>query len=240
MTTKHFKSICYISAFSILIGLPILFGSCKHKDPKVEYMSLVSNFYEDAHDGWLAADEYIDYFYKRNSPYINDVYQIRHEYAIMESLFEKDYNNYQELLISIDNAETQLSTSKYECIRNTYKTMYGFKKHELLDPILDNITSTTFESWLSQDAEAICRIELPNWDAERCDVISIDEPTLSDDGFSKTCTATLRVYLRGNIIGIETGTAKVFVTGKAIVDAQYPRYQRVDYTILEKPSSFFL
>lgn len=232
------------SVLWLIAGLPLAFAAtvisgCDSRDPEAEFQTLSHWTYSDPSEGIEAAEEYLNHFKRKDGSRYEDVSEILHQYTDMKDILDASCSSYTDFIDRISEIGDP-SFSSYEGVRNTWSFLFEMRKKELLGSVLDRITKDVLQYYLQSDAREICRREFTTWDPETCDVIEMDEPELTSDGFGKRASGVFRVYVRGNIIGISTSSAKIWVKGYIKADAYpNPEYKREDYSIVESPSSWF-
>lgn len=126
--------------------------------------------------------------------------------------------------------------SDYRIVRSAWNKAVGEKEHSLAKSLLascdENAFTRAMEKSMSNIIDSNAR-SFFGWDIESMDVVKISEPE-QKGSWSKSCTATFRVYLVGALIGLDSTTTKVEITEEMGINSSGNLYSSlVDYTILE-------
>ncbi|MBO4659562.1 MAG: hypothetical protein J5637_08065 [Prevotella sp.] len=211
--------------------------SCEQRDPEVEFQRLAETSFTNVRDAIDATNDYIDYFYKKSSRHLQEVYQMRTEYRVMDALFNESYHDYVEFIDRVNEAKNKGEDSSSAGVRETWRQLFSKKKHSLLDPGLEKLDKSSFEAYMSENARELCKDGTIFMKADECDVVELGEPQLTDDGFSKTCEGTFRVHLKGKLVGLLKSTALIKLKGKIVGDGIPTfQYKMVEYEIIEAPT----
>jgi len=226
----------FFPSLLVLSVLLLTIGSCDQRDPQAEYQILREQFFPNPQGGIDAAQEYIDHFYKKKESRVNEVGEIRHQYRIMADFFSRTYDNYADFVSASTDIINELQYSNYEGVRKTWKNLYSKERDRLIGALLENITVDSFDAYFKTQVRYLCEQEFLTWDYESIDQVKIGTPQLTESGTAKQCSGEYRVHLRGNIIGIRTGIARVSISGViGVNNAGNMVYQRTGYEFLEVP-----
>lgn len=215
----------------------LIASSCDQRDPQAEYELLRQTVYSNPQEGIDAAQEYIDHFYNKSGARITEVSSIRDEYRRMADFVEHSFNSYADFLDQSREINAELSSSNYEGVRKTWQSLYERERNQVLGPIMDSITESSFDEFFKTQVRLLCEDEFNVWDIEEIDKISLTSPTLSDDGTVKKASGEYRIHLRGNVLGLITRDARVSIEGTIGPDESgYIQMNRTGYHFLEKPT----
>lgn len=222
-------TICYV-LFSLMVT------SCEQRDPQAEYELLRETIYTSPRDGESAAQEYIDYFYKKKGARITEVSEIRQQYRLMDGFFSNSFNSYCDYINQSKEIYPELSQSIYEGVRKTWQTLYERERSHLLDPLMDNITELDFDAFFKTQVRLLCENEFNIWEIESIDLVSLSTPSLLNNGIAKKSQGEYRVHLRGNILGVVTKVASISIEGTIGIDESCNIIEvRTGYQFLQKP-----
>lgn len=223
-----------VPCVAVLSGL--LLSGCERRDPEAEFNALAHRVFNSPQAGEDAAADYIEYFNGKANNRVEEAKEIQASYVEMEDLLNGTYTSYEDFYEAINRCGDP-SKSRYEGVRLSWNAWFKDKKRQLLEPVLAGFTKEFFSEQMQRDAKYLCDSRSNFWASETCEVISISEPQLNEDGFSKSCTGVFRVDLRGKVMGLLKGSVKLKMTGKMVADEPFgPEYHRVDYEFLEKPT----
>ena len=214
----------------------LLAASCEQRDPQAEYELLRETIYSSPHDGEVAAQEYIDYFYNKKKARITEVSEIRNQYRQMDGFFSNSFGSYADFISKSRELNNELSYSNYEGVRKLWQSLYERERNRLLGPLMDSITETDFNTFFQSQVRLLCENEFNVWKVESIDQISLSTPTLINGGTAKKSYGEYRVHLRGALLGIATPTARVSIEGTIGPDESGTVIpNRTGYQFLEKP-----
>ena len=210
--------------------------SCEQRDPQAEYELLRETIYSSPHDGELAAQEYIDYFYNKKKARITEVSEIRNQYRQMDGFFSNFFGSYSDFISKSRELNNELSYSNYEGVRKLWQSLYARERNRLLGPLMDSITETDFDTFFQSQVRRLCENEFNVWKVESIDLISLSTPTLVNEGTAKKSYAEYRIHLRGALWGVATPTARISIEGTIGPDESGTVISnRTGYQFLEKP-----
>lgn len=209
--------------------------SCEQRDPQAEYEQLRETVYSSPREGEEVAQEYIDYFYNKKGARVNEVSEIRNQYRQMDDFFSNSFSSYCDFINQSRNIIRELSCSTYEGVRKLWQTLYEKERNRLLDPLMESITESNFETFFKNQARSLCENEFNLWDIESIDQVSLSTPTLVNDGTAKKSYGEYRIHLRGKLFGTPE-TARISIEGTIGVDESCNiNAVRTAYQFLEKP-----
>lgn len=215
----------------------LIVTSCEQRNPQAEYEQLRETVFSTPQEGIDAAQEYIDYFHNKSGARITEVSEIRHQYRVMDDFVEHSFNSYADFLDQSREINAELSSSNYEGVRKSWQSIYERERNQVLGPIMDSITESTFDEFFKTQVRQLCEDEFNVWDIEEIDKISLTTPTLSDDGTIKSASGEYRIHLRGKVLGLITKEARVSIEGTIGPDESGNiQMNRTGYQFLEKPA----
>lgn len=209
--------------------------SCEQRDPRAEYELLRETVYSSPHDGEVAAQEYIDYFYKKKGAKISEVSEIRDLYRKMVHFFSISFSSFADFLGKSRELNYELSYSNYDGVRRMWVSHYETVKKRLLAQLMDSITTTGFDSFFQEQVKQLCDNEFDRWTVESIDQVSLSTPILINGGMAKKSLGEYRVHLRSNIFKLPN-TARISIEGTIGPDENgniVPN--RTRFSFLDKP-----
>lgn len=209
--------------------------SCEQRDPQAEFELLRETVYSSPHDGEVAAQEYIDYFYKKKGAKITEVSEIRDQYRKMVHFFSISFSSYADFLGKSRALNYELSYSNYDGARRMWVSHYETVKKRLLAQLMDCITTTGFDSFFQEQVKQLCDNEFDRWTVESIDQVSLSAPILIDGGMAKKSLGEYRVHLRSNIFKLPN-TARISIEGTIGPDENGNLVpNRTRFSFLDKP-----
>ncbi|MBR3456130.1 MAG: hypothetical protein IKH26_12500 [Bacteroidaceae bacterium] len=210
--------------------------SCEQRDPLAEYEVLRDSVFALPEEGVNAAQEYIDYFYKKAGARITEVDEIRQQYRKMEDFFSNPFSSFADYMNQSRDLNRELSNSNYYGVRQTWKNLYEKERNRFLGPILDSITDSDFDAFFRSQILTICENEFSIWEIESIDQMSLTPPALMSNGMAKESTGEYRIHLNGTIIGLFNPEAIITISGNIGPDETGQKnYIRTSYEFLKKP-----
>ena len=197
----------------LCLMLPLLITSCEKRDPQAEYDTLRESVFSSYREGEAAAQEYIDYFFSKNGARITEVSEIRNQFRQMDTFFSNSFSSYSDFLSQSRELNDELSHSNYACVRNTWTSLYERERNNLLEPLMNSITESSFDTFFTSQARQLSENEFNIiWNIESVDRVSLATPRLVNDGTAKECSGEYRIHLRSNT-GLFSSTATISIEG---------------------------
>lgn len=229
------------NVFQIIIAAFCLsFVSCEQitRNSHEEYVELSTKTFYSLEDALSKTQSYLNFFSKKKvCNHCEDVKNIRNEFYDMKKFFDENRNLKQ---LYRDSKTVYFNNSSYESVRNTWKLLYNGRKNLCLENMMNQITQSTFRSYLKDYAESMCLEEwggalIPGWQVSYSEENELGQPERLDDVYGKKCYGIYTVHMEGGLgLGLRRGSARVKVEGTVFITTDGDLdFKRVCFTILQ-------
>lgn len=157
--------------------------------------------------------KYIDEFRDTKGAPINEAYDIRNMYRLMDSFFSNVFSSYCDFLNTSKSIGSELSQTVYEGVRKTWQALYEKERNRLLASQIETITESDFQTFFESEVRKLCGNEFSLYSVEAIDQVSLSAPTVVNDGTAKEAHGEYFIHLRGKTILHSSGEARISIEG---------------------------
>ena len=243
MTNMKDKSSCFhhyieLTTHRIVVCLAFMtlfiVTSCEQRDPLAEYEVLRDSVFTRPEEGVNAAQEYIDYFYKKAEAKNTEVEEIRQQYRKMEDFFSNPFSSFADYMNQSRDLNRELSNSDYYGVRQTWKNIFEKERKRLVWPGLDLVTDSVFDAYFRSQVRAICEKEYDE-EIDSIEQMSLTPPTLVNNEMAKESTGIYKINMTKYIwlFGrIPVDHFSVVITVE-IDETEQKKFERTNYEIIQ-------
>ena len=231
MNTVH-RLVATVTLTASLFASMLVLSSCGDYGPKTvekltndksrncetEYMHLSVREFGSCTEAMYAIGDFLDEFSSAQGckSCCDHASKIKAEFSEMYSFLENN-SSYDRFLKDGQVKDGKFSSSTYETVRKTWKSLYEKEKTRRYNLMLNEITAETFKPYLEKCAKQHA-VEHFNWDFVKYNVTSCEfrgtmNVSNTSDNKGKTATGTFHVNLEGSGLGLSTKSADVTVCG---------------------------
>ena len=212
------------------------------EDCERDFGNMVNGSYATIESALSRVKDFISTYAKTDFPQLEDAYGIKMYLEDLKQFLDGPFDSVSDFIYLSNQKELTLENCNYPMVKAVWNKALENKKNELFEEAIAKLTKDSFEPYLASAVREIVNDDYDNeqlfgWEIERIDLVSLSEPEEVSGIYGKECTAVYRVHLRGNTLGIDTGTLKIQLIGLLSLSTTGElNYRTKDYSYLEKSS----
>lgn len=237
-----FVSISLFACNNVNNGASIFSPKPSFEDCERDYRDLVNASFSYPERALSRVQDFISTYAETGYSRVDDAYRIKIQVEDIKDFLGRSFESVNDFLYQANQKGNAIEKCEYPIVKFVWNNAFEDKKKSMFENAISKLTCDSFEPYFSSAVRKIVNDDYDNeqlfgWDIERVDLVSLSEPEDVPEIYGKECTAVYRVHLRGNTLGIDTGTLKIQIIGRlSLTTLGELMYKTKDYSYLEKSS----